>query len=243
LDITKVVNDLTIWSQEVSYSVTELISAQQLGRPIDTQMLAALNLKHQMDTDQMVYIGDPAIGATGLLNHVLITNTNTVAVGAAGSTTWQNKTPDEVTSDFNELLYSTWKASGFKAPPTKVVVAPNPFGYISTTKIGDAAQTSILKYVRENNIMTAQLNIDLDILPVKWLDAANFNGPGGAAFSGGDQMFAYTQKDDYVRFPLVPLQPLQPQYRGIWVSVPYFGRLGRVEAVYPETAGSRQGIG
>lgn len=243
LDITKVVNDLSIWSQEVSYSVTELISAQQLGRPIDTQMLAALNLKHQMDVDQMVYIGDPALTtATGLLNNSNISNTATVAVGASNSTTWQNKTPDEITTDFNEVLTSVWAASGYKAPPTKVLVAPVPFGYIATTKTSEAGNVSILKYVQENNIMTAQMGVTLDILPVKWLDKANFNGPAGAAFSGGDQMFAYTQREEYVRFPLVPLQPLQPQYRGVWVSVPYFGRLGRVEAVYPETLASRAGI-
>lgn len=243
LDISKVVNDLTIWAQEVSYTVTELISAQQLGRPIDTQMLAALNLKHQMDTDQMVYVGDSSLSAVGgLLNNTAVTNSATVANGAAGTPQWQNKTPDEITADFNEVLTSVWAASGYKAPPSKVTVAPNPFGYIATTKIGDAAQTSILKYVRENNIMTAQLGIELDILPVKWLDKANINGPTGAAATY-DRMVAYTQRDEYVRFPMVPLQPLQPQYRGVWVSVPYFGRLGRVEVVYPETLGYRDGIG
>lgn len=242
VDITKIVNDLTLWSQEVSYTMPELMSAQQLGRPIDTQMLTALNLKHQMDTDQMVYVGDTSIGATGLVNAGTVVNTGNVAAGAASSLSWTAKTPDEILGDFNELLSSVWAASGYKAPPTKVLVAPNPFGYISTVRIGDAAQTSILKYVRENNIMTAQLNQELDIMPVKWLDKANINGPSATAATY-DRMAAYTQRQDYVRYPMVPLQAMQPQYRGIWINVPYYGRLGRVETVYPETMGYRDGIG
>lgn len=242
VDIGKIVNPLTLWAEEVSYTVPELQSAQLTGRPIDTQQLSALNLKREMDTDQLVYVGDPDVGATGLVNHSLVTNVTNVANGAGGLPQWVNKTPDEVTADFNEILTSVWAASGYKAPPSKVGVAPNPFGYISTTKIGDAAQTSILKYVKENNIFTAQHDMPIDIVPIKWLDKNNINGPGGSPATY-DRMIAYSQQADYVRFPLVPLQAMQPQYRGIWVAVPYYGRLGRVEYVYPETAGYRDGIG
>ncbi|MDB5448309.1 MAG: putative bacteriophage protein [Phenylobacterium sp.] len=242
LDIQKVVNDLTLWAEEVSYTVPELISAQQLGRPIDTQMLSALNLKSNMDIDQLVYVGDAAIGATGLVNHTLVTNTGNVANGSTAAPQWVTKTPDEIVADFNELLISVWAASGYKAPPDKVLVAPNPFGYISTVKVSEAGNVSILSYVQENNIMTAQFKRPLEILPVKWLDKANINGPGGSAATY-DRMVAYSQRPEYVRFPFVPLQAMQPQYRGIWVAVPYYGRLGRVELVYPETVGSRDGIG
>lgn len=242
LDIQKPVNPLTLWAEEVSYTVAELESARLTGRPIDVQMLAALNLKHQMDIDQMVYVGDSAVSATGLVNNSSVSNSSNVANGASGLPQWVNKTPDEITADFNEVLTSAWAASAYKAPPQKVLVAPNPFGYISTTKIGDAAQTSILKYVRENNIFTAQFKQEIDIVPVKWLDKANINGPGGSAATY-DRMVAYTQRPEYVRYPMVPLQAMQPQYRGIWVAVPYYGRLGRVETVYPEVLAYRDGIG
>lgn len=242
LDIDKIVNPLSLWTMAVSYTVTELLSAQQLGRPIDAQMLAGLNLKHQMDIDQMVYVGDTTVSATGLVNHSLMTNTNNVANGAAGTPQWSTKTPDEITADFNELLTSVWAASGYKAPPKNVLIAPNPFGYISTTKVSEAGNISILQYVKENNVFTAQRDIELEIYPVKWLDKANINGPGGSAATY-DRMVAYTRYEPYVRYPMVPLQPMQPQFLGVWVSVPYYGRLGRVEMVYPETTGARDGIG
>lgn len=242
VDIDKKVNPLTLWTETVSYTITELLSAQQLGRPIDTQMLAGLNLKHQMDTDQMVYVGDPTISATGLINGSLVVNTGNVAAGAAGSLPWITKMPDEITADFNELLVSVWAATGYKAPPKNVLIAPNPFGYIATTKVSEAGNISILDYVKQNNVFTAQKNIELEVYPVKWLDKANLNGPGGSPATY-DRMTAYTRYEHYVRFPMVPLQSMQPQYRGIWIDVPYYGRLGRVETVYPETIGYRDGIG
>jgi len=242
LDIQKTPNPLTLWSSEVAYTIPELESARLTGRPIDTQMLAGLNLKHQMDIDQMVYVGDTAVGATGLVNAASVSNTGNVASGASGSPLWVNKTPDEIKADFNELLVSVWAASGYKAPPDKVLLPPNPFGYISTTNVSAAGDKSILSYVQENNVFTAQYGRKIDIQPVKWLDKANLNGPGGSAATY-DRMAAYSQNPTYVRYPMVPLQATAPQYRGIWVAVPYYGRLGRVETVYGETIGYRDGIG
>ncbi|MBZ9939144.1 DUF2184 domain-containing protein [Mesorhizobium sp. BR1-1-16] len=237
LDIGKVVAPLNIWSMEVAYTVPELASAQITGRPIDVQMLSALNRKHQMDADQVVYVGDATIGTTGLANSAAVTNSSNVANGAAGTPQFTTKTPDEIKADVNELLVSVWAATGYSTPPTKIAIAPQAFGYLSTTNVSAAGDKSILTYIRENNILTAEKNIPLDIVSVKWLDKANLPG---ATY---DRMMAYSQRPEFVRFPMVPLQPVAPQYAGIWIKVPYFGKLGVIETVYPETIGYRDGIG
>lgn len=236
LDIGKISNPLMPWSQDVAYTLWELESARLTGRPIDVQMLSALNRKHQMDTDQMVYIGDSSIGLTGLFNHTLITNSTAVAAGASTSTVWSLKTADEILADINELLVSVWASSGYVAPPTKLAIAPVPFGYISTVKVSSAGNETILSYVKERNILTAEKGIPLDIVSVKWLDKANFPS------ASSDRMVAYSQRPEYVRFPMVPLVPATTQYDGVWVKVPYYGKLGCVEMVYPETVGVRTGL-
>ncbi len=236
LDLRRIVNPLDLWVGEVAYTLPELESARKTGRPIDTQMLSALNLKHQMDVDQVVYVGDAQLGRTGLLNSSRVTNTGNVVNGASGTATWATKTPDEIRKDVNELLSSIWAASGYKAPPTKLLLPPTAFGYISTTIASSAANSTILTFLRENNILTADQGIPLEIGAVKWLDKANL--PGASA----DRMVAYSKKPNYVRFPMVPLVPTVQQYEGIWVRVPYYGKLGAVETVYPETIGYRDGI-
>lgn len=236
LDLGKIVAPLNLWAGEVAYTVPELESARQLGRPIDVQMLAALNRKYQMDVDQLVYIGDATIGQTGLVNSANVVNVSNVANGAGGSPLWVDKTPDEIKADINELIVSVWAASGYTAPPTKILLPPGPFGYVTTTNVSAAGDSSILTYIRNNNVLTAERNIPLDILPAKWLDKT-------VRGAGSDRMMAYTQREDYVRFPLVPLQAVSVQYQGIWVKVPYYGRMGAIETVYPETMGYRDGIG
>ena len=245
LDIGKIVNNLPLVTYELSYTIPELKSAEQTGRPIDTQMLAGMNLKHQMDCDQVAYIGDstllnPAGVATGgLVNHSLVTNTANVAAGASASMAWTTKTPDEILIDFNEMLLSVWAASGYSVPPTHVLVAPGPFGYITTTPItvgGTGVAETIWSWVKKKNILTAQTGMELEIVAVKWLD----HTARGVTY---DRMVAYVKKEEYVRFPVVPLQSVQPQPRGIWISVPYYGRIGAVEVVYPELVAYRDGIG
>lgn len=238
LDLRKIVNNLDLWVGEVAYTIPELESARKTGRPIDTQMLSSLNLKHQMDVDQVVYVGDSQTGRTGLLNSARVTNTGNVAAGAGSGSplAWASKTADEIRKDVNELLISVWAASGYKAPPTKLLLSPTAFGYISTTIASSAANTTILTFLKENNILTADRGIPLEIASVKWLDKANL--PGAST----DRMVAYSQQYNYVRFPMVPLVPTVQQYEGIWIRVPYYGKLGAVETVYPETIGYRDGI-
>lgn len=55
-------------------------------------------------------------------------------------------------------------------------------------------------------------------------------------------MVAYTNDKKYVRFPLVPLQSIPVQYRGIYQIVTYYGKLGAVEPVYRETLSYCDGI-
>ncbi len=235
LDGKKLVSPLELWGGEVAYTIPELQKSQRLNRPVDAQQLQALNLKDQMDTDQLVYIGDSTKGTTGLLNSSYVVNTGNVVNGAASSPLWVNKTPAEILKDVNELIVSVWQASGWKVAPNKVLLPPTQFGYIATTTVSTAGTASILTYIRENNILTAQFNIPLDIQPVKWC-IGSYRG------AGTDRMAAYAQAPNYVRFPKVPLMSAAQQYAGLWINTPYYGKLGVLEVVYPEVVGYRDGL-
>jgi hypothetical protein len=240
LDIDKVINPLDLWASEVAYTVPELRSAEQLGRPIDSQQLTALNLKHQMDADQLVYIGDPNKGTTGLVNNASVSSV-LVAPGASGSTLWSQKVPEEILSDFNSMLTSVWKASGYAVVPNQVRIAPVPFGNIATEVVSAAGNRTILNFITEENILKAEKGVNLDIKSLKWLDKNAINGPGGSVATY-DSMMCYTREQRFVRWPMVPLVSMAAQFQGIWIKVPYYGRMGVVEVVYPETIGVRSGI-
>jgi hypothetical protein len=194
-----------------------------------------------MDVDEQVYIGDTSLGLTGLVNSDLVTNVNNVVAGAAGGTTWATKTPDEILTDINTALTSVWTASAFAVMPGRILLPPTQYGSLATAKVSLAGNMSVLKYVQENNILTTSTGRKLEILPSKWCVGAGVSGTIGT-LGTVDRMVVYTKDKDRVRFPLTPLQRTPIQYDSIYHKTTYFGRLGAVEVVYPETIGYFDGI-
>lgn len=233
LDIGKTTTPLHLWGMEVAYTIPELESAIKLGRPVDSQKLSGLQLKHQMDVDEQVYIGDATLGVYGLLNSPLVSVSNVVA-GASTYTTWVKKTPDEILSDINTLLNNAWAASAWAVVPDTLLIPPSQFGYLVSQKVSSAGNISILEFLKQNSICLARNGRPLNIQPVKWLT--------GRGTSSADRMVAYTKDERRVRFPMVPLQRTPLEYRGIHHITTYFGRLGSVEFVYPETLAYADGI-
>ena len=240
LDIGKIANPLTPWSLELKYTLLELESAAKLGRPIDAQKFEGLKLKHQMDIDEQVYYGDASLNQTGLVNSSLVTNVSNVAAGAGGFTAWSKKSPDEILADVNTALTSVWAASAWAVVPGKMLLPPAQFGYISTAKVSNAGNVSILKYIQDNSLLTTSGKGKLDIQPLKWLQGAGVGGTIGTA--GVDRMVIYTQEKNRVRYPMTMLQRTPLQYDGIYQKATYFCRLGVVEVVYPETIGYFDGL-
>lgn len=241
VDIAKIPHPLNVWGLEIKYTILELESAAKLGRPIDQQKYEGLQLKHQMDIDEQVYIGDTSMGSYGMLNSDLVTNVGNVAAGVSGYTTWVQKTPDEILSDFNTALSSVWAASAWAVMPTRVLLPPAQFGYISTQKVSLAGNVSILKYVMDNNLATTSGQGKLEILPVKWLIGCGVGGTVGT-LGTVDRMAVYTKDKQRIRYPMTLLQRTPIQYDSIYHKTTYYCRLGAVEVVYPETVGYFDGI-
>ena len=229
----RIVLPLRLLGQEISYTSVELERSQLVGQPIDAQKFDAMNIMYQMNTDEMVYVGDTDVGATGLVNSSLVTSA-AVANGTAGTPQWVTKTPDEIRKDVNDMVTAAWQASGFAACPDKVLLPPAQFAYISSQKVSTAGNVSILQFLEDNSISLRVNGRKLDIQPVKWLT--------GRGASGADRMVAYTNQEDKVRFPMVPVRRETPYYLGIKFNAPYIWAFGEVEFIYPETVVYRDGI-
>ena len=241
LDIAKIPHPLRPWGMEIKYTILELESAAKLGRPIDQQKFAGLQLKYQMDIDEQVYIGDLTTGDTGLVNAQGVTTTN-VPVGGQNNTAWALKTPDEILDDVNLALTTTWQTAAWAVVPGRILLPPTTYGMIATRKVSTAGNVSILSYVLENNLLAKTGQKRLEIYPVKWCIGAGIGGTIGTTALGTDAMIVYTKDPDRVRFPMTSLSRTPVQFDGIYQKSVYFGRLGVVEVVYPETIGVYSGI-
>lgn len=220
VETSKVTTPLTPWGMEVSYSIFELQKAMQVGRPIDVQKYDAMKFKHQLDIDQQVYMGDEGIGVKGLLN-----NDAVVAKSNLGSVDVKTMSADDAVKLFNEVLEASWKATQYIRIPDTILIPPALFAALASKQLPDVDK-NVLEYVLQNNIAVSNGG-KLTIRPVKWLNDSSING-------GNGRVVAYTKARDVVRFPLVQLQSMAPQYRDFMQSVPYYGALGGVEFVRPE---------
>lgn len=240
VDTGKVSAPLHPWGMELSYTVLELERSLKLNRPVDAQKLRAIQLKWNMDLDEMVYVGEAAFpNCFGLLNSPLVATAN-VPVGASGSATWATKTPDEILADVNGIINAAWAASGWTRLPNKIGLPPAQLSMLVAKLVSAAGSNSILKFIMENNL-TVQGGGTLDIVPMKWLIGGGAGGTRGQ-LGTVDRMIAYTQEQDLVRMPLVQLQRTPLEYRSIYQMTTYYGQMGQVEFVYPETLAYRDGI-
>ena len=228
VDINKTANPLTPWGIELGWSVYELESSIKVGRPIDMQKFAGMQLKWNMDTDEQVYIGDPILGVTGLVNNPAVPVMN------AQTGNWATATPKQILDDINAMLNAAWAATGYRYAPRRIGLPPLKYANLVSRMISDLGAMSILNYVRDNAISTAQNGVALEIVPIKWLT--------GRGVGGTDRMIAYTNDNSLVRFPMVPLQRTPLQYRGIHQLSYYYGKLGVTEVVYEETIAYVDGI-
>ena len=227
VDIEKKGFPLELWGMELGWTVIELNAAAQVGRPIDTQKYDGMQLKWNMDTDEQVYIGDAAKGAKGLLNLSQVTPPN-------ATKTWATSTPDEIRASINQVLSNAWTRSAYSKVPEDLLIPPEQYSFLASTIVSSAGNQSLLTYLETNTIAYHQNGKPLNIRPVKWMK--------GRGVGGTDRMVAYTNDKKFVRFPMVPLQSVPIQYRGLYQLVTYYGKLGAVEPVYPETLNYMDGI-
>lgn len=233
IDGTRIVLPLRPLGREVSFTSIELERSQLLGQPIDAQKMDALNILYQMNTDQIVYIGAPEVGQTGLLNNASVPTTGNVTGG-----TWASNitagTPNVILSQVNTLIEAVWAASGFAVCPSKLLLPPLQFALISSAVVSTAGSVSILKFLEDNSISLRVNGKALDIQPVKWLT--------GRGASSSDRMVAYTNEENRVRFPMVPIRRETAYYQGIRFTAPYIWAFGVLETPYIETVGYADGI-
>jgi hypothetical protein len=240
LDIGKTAQAMRLWGAEVKYTVPELVKAQALGQPVDAQKVEGMNLKRNMDLDNLVYFGDTTIGTSGLVNSSSIIAPSNVPNGAGGTPQWTTKTPAEILKDVNEVLTTTWQNAGWKVMPNRLLLPPAQYGYLASTMVNTAANYSILTYLLENNICTKS-GTKLEILPLKWLIGAGAGGTPGT-LGTVDRMVAYNKDKKYVQYPMTELQRTPLEYRSLYQITTYWARFGQVEFRYSTTFGYRDAI-
>lgn len=236
-NINKDVYKVFTWAQGMKIPFVDSQKFQTIGRSIDSILDRGVRLNYNKSVDQLVYCGFTSVGFTGLVNDANIVR-STAPNGAAGSPLWQNKTVDEILWDVNKTLTEAWAASEYdeSAIPNHLLLPPDKYAYIVSTRIGTSGDENILDYLLRNNLATNRGG-NLYIAPCRWCS--------GAGTGQTDRMVAYVNDRDKVYFDLpVPLtramtQPVALQFAYITI---YAAQMGQVKWLYYQPARYMDGI-
>lgn len=236
-NINKDVYKVFTWAQGMKIPFVDSQKFQTIGRSIDSILDRGVRLNYNKSVDQLVYRGFTSVGFTGLVNDANIVR-STAPNGAAGSPLWQNKTVDEILWDVNKTLTEAWSASEYdeSAIPNHLLLPPDKYAYIVSTRIGTSGDENILDYLLRNNLATNRGG-NLYIAPCRWCS--------GAGTGQTDRMVAYVNDRDKVYFDLpVPLtramtQPVALQFAYITI---YAAQMGQVKWLYYQPARYMDGI-
>jgi hypothetical protein len=209
------------------YDLEEIGKAQLLGMNLPPEKADAARRASEEFIDQVALFGDAPKGYTGLLNNPTVTQGIAAATGTGSSTQWANKTADQVLLDVNTQLIGIFNGTSQVEMADTLLVPYDQMLALSFRRIDQVNSTTILEWIRRNNIYTIETNQPLEIIGVRGLETA---GAGGTA-----RMVAYRKDPSVVKMWLpMPFRFFPAWQTGPWrFDVPGAFRLGGVDVRRP----------
>jgi len=175
------------------------------------------------------FFGDDTVkDFEGWLDYSLVTVSNAVN-GAGGASEWSSKTPTEIIADINSAISAVWTSTEQLHLPDTVYLPGEQLAYIASTAKGEETDTTILEFVKKNNIYTSLTGKELTFKAIRYLDQA---GAGGA-----DRMVvAEMSRADNFKMPFpLPFDLLEPQESGFAVELYAEYKFGSFHLRYPRS--------
>lgn len=208
------------------YTLEELEQARLSNINLTADKGMAARRAYEELCENVAYTGDTAKNFKGLFNQSAVTASN-VPNGVSGTATWATKTADEILKDVNDGLVGIFTGTKTTAMADTILIPVEQYSLIGTKRIDAVNQTTVLQWIKQNNIYTMQTGRELTVRANRFLDQA------GA--SSADRMVIYRRSPEVVkmhipmRLRFLPVQgPLVFRY-----VVPGMFRLGGVDVRLP----------
>lgn len=217
----------------------------KVGRSLDDILDKGIKLNWNKDIDTVVYEGFPELDVFGLVNNpAVVAELAPVRAGVEEANAdpedrqWKNKTADEILDDINSLINETWMSSEYDLTgmANHILIDPVNYAHITSRKVSEAGNVSVLTYILENNIAKNQ-GREIFIAPSRWC--------AGAGTGRTNRMVAYVNDVDRVKIDLpVTLSRVmtQPVVQQLAYLTAYAGQIGQVKFLYTQCARYMDGI-
>ena len=199
------------------YSRRELAYAMATRQNLANDRAAAARRAAEEEIDSIVLYGDANKNWDGLFNQPSSTVTTTRAPqGAAAEAgdsdsgrSWLVKTPLEVLRDINSLVTGMYVETRQIELADTIIMSLDAFSYLANTPIGDNVDKTILQFIREANVFSAETGRPLMIRGIRGLETIE-----GA---NGHRLVAYKRDPQVLKLHL----PQPFRFDEIYRSGPY----------------------
>lgn len=197
----------------------ELRAAQLANLNLDQRKANAARRAIDEKQDVVMTSGDTSTGLLGFVNQPNVTVV-TAAVGASATTSWDDKTPEEILADMFDAEQKIVEDSKEVETPTTIVLPIKKYGLIATRRMGDGSDTTILKYFLANSQFVKEVG--------------SWNALKTAGAGSTNRMVCYRKDpDSLVGIMPVPFEQFPPQTEGMEFVTYCHGRTGGVVVYYP----------
>lgn len=207
------------------------------GRSLEQMATDGIRAAYDKHMEKNVYLGFTKYDTYGLFNQPTVAVQN-VAAGASTKKTWKDKTPDEILKDINTAIAECWGKAEYdrSAIPNHILIPYEQLIYISTTRISEIAEETILSFLLKHN--TAKANgVDLVIAATQYAK--------GAGVGNTDRMVCYVNDDRFIAVEeLVSLNRSLTQTKTDTLSYDsvYTANISEVEVFYDQPIAYYDGI-
>lgn len=218
------------------WTLEELSQAQLLGFPLTDRKAKMARRASEEHIDKMAFSGDTRLGYYGIINHPSVAVIDAAATGTGSSTFWKDKTPDQILADINSMLAGQFTNSRGAEMVDTLLLPYSVLHDIGTRRLSDYDTTTILEWIKSNNVFTMQTGRALTIR-----GRFDFNTAGDG---GTTRMVAYRNDEEVFRLNM----PMPYRFLPVWQSgpmrweVPGIFRLGGVDVSLPEAMRYMDGI-
>lgn len=139
-----------------SFSLEEIGAAQQMSVNLSNDGAMAARFAYERLVDDVAFVGEATLGTEGLYNTTGITS-------VAAAATWSTATADQILADINGLLTGIMTASNGVEYANTLILPLASYGMIATKRIGPDTSMTVMDFIRQSNVYTANTGQQLVI--------------------------------------------------------------------------------
>ncbi len=210
-ELVRAKTETTVSMAAIGYgwNLEELAQAQMLSINLSDRKGQAARRASEEFIDQVAFFGDVTKGFYGITNQPGVTAGEVAATGTGSATEWATKTPGQIMGDVNAILSGVFVDSSTVELAGVLLLPYRQMHEIGTRQLSENTETTILEWLRTNNVYTMETGQPLTIRAIRGLETA---GAGGSA-----RMVAYRNDEEVLRLNM----PMPFRFFPVWQTGPF----------------------